>query len=797
MPDADPRPLDALRVLDLTSEIAGPYATKLLRDAGASVVKVERPDGDPLRRWTASQQTLGPGEDGPLFQFLAAGKRSIVLDPRDARDRARFRAFAERADVVVEDWGPGGLEAMGLSPEDWLEVQPRLAIVRISPWGQTGPWAERPANDFTLQAAAGSIEYRGLRDRDPMAAGGRIGEWVAGSYAALAALATWRSCRQTGEGQVVDLSIFESILLCCTTYGDLSGQFNEGPLPRSIDVPSIEPSKDGWVGFCTQTGQQWVDFCSMLGRQDVAENPRYMNMRNRMDDLDFISGMIHEWTRERTTEEIIQVCELLRIPAAPIGNGRDLPGFDHLAARGVYQRAPGGFLQPRAPWRLETAEPTGPAPAPALDADREALLESIEAAAPTPPPLQGDGDLPFSGLRVVDFTAFWAGPYSTSILSDLGADVIKIESIQRPDGMRFAGGLGDGSIWEKSFVYHGANPGKRDVTLKLDDEKGLALAKRLIADADVVIENFSVQVIERFGLDAETIRALNPRAIFVRMPAFGLDGPWRDRAGFAMTVEQVSGLAWVTGYEDLPLVMRGVCDPCGGVHAIFALGLALEERRRTGRGQLLEVALLEPALNLAAEQVIEYSAHGVLLERHGNRMPHAAPQGVFPSRDPEQLVALSVTREEHWRALCRLLDAEEWRHSEALSSHHGRLEQHDVLCDRVAAWVAEHSSEEAVEALLAEGIPASPVQNAHHLMPNDQLIDRRFFQTMKHPVVGEIRYPGLPFRFALFERELHRLPPPTLGQHNREVLQGELGLDDADLEALEREGVIGTRPSFM
>jgi crotonobetainyl-CoA:carnitine CoA-transferase CaiB-like acyl-CoA transferase len=202
-------------------------------------------------------------------------------------------------------------------------------------------------------------------------------------------------------------------------------------------------------------------------------------------------------------------------------------------------------------------------------------------------------------------------------------------------------------------------------------------------------------------------------------------------------------------------------------------------------------------LNLAAEQVIEYSAHGVLLDRHGNRMPHAAPQGLFPSRDPERLVAVSVTREEHWRALCRLLDAKDWRHSEALSSHRGRLEQHDMLCDRVAAWVGEHSSEEAVEALLAEGIPASPVQNAHDLMPNDQLIDRHFFQTMKHPVVGEVRYPGLPFRFALFERELHRSPPPTLGQHNREVLQGELGLDDEDLEALEREGIIGTRPSFM
>ncbi len=421
----------------------------------------------------------------------------------------------------------------------------------------------------------------------------------------------------------------------------------------------------------------------------------------------------------------------------------------------------------------------------------------MEKPAPGGSSAVGHSDLPFAQLRVVDLTAFWAGPYATSILSDLGADVIKVESIQRPDGMRFAGALHNDALWEWSPVFHGANPGKRDITLRLDREEGLRLLKRLIADADILIENFSVRVMPAFGLDEETLEALNPRLLYVRMPAFGLEGPWRDRAGFAMTVEQVSGLAWVTGYEDMPLVIRGACDPLGSLHAIFAIGMALEERRRTGRGQLVEVALVEPALAVAAEQVIEYSAYGVLLGRSANAMPHAAPQGLYETRSPDERVAVSVTTDEQWRGLCQALDAEDWRLSPELSNHEGRLAAHDRLSARLSAWIRTRFRNEVLETLLAAGVPASASVNNHALMPNPQLEARHFFQTMKHPFTGETRYPGFPAIFSAFERDLHRTPPPTLGQHNREILQGELGIEDQEFEQLEEAGVIGTRPDFL
>jgi crotonobetainyl-CoA:carnitine CoA-transferase CaiB-like acyl-CoA transferase len=797
MPVPDPLPFAQIRIVDLTSGISGPYATKLFVDAGAEVVKVEAPSGDSMRKWTASHRELGESESGPLFQFLNAGKSSLVLDPRDALDRSRFAALACWADILIEDWGPGGLEAAGLSAEDLLDENPRLAIVRISPWGQHGPWAEHPANDFTLQAATGSTDYRGIPGREPVAAGGRLAEWACGVFAAVSALAAWRSARQTGDGQIVDLSSFEVAISCLTVFGDLGSQFFEGDLPRSVDVPSIEPTRDGFVGFCTTTGQQWSDFCSMMGHQDLAEDPRYREGRERFEQRDYLRGVIHPWTRERTTDEIIELCELLRLPVSPVGNGRVLPEFDHIVARKIYERAPGGFLQPRPPWRLESTEPAPLRPAPVLDADRKTILRRLDKDPPRAASIEGGSDLPFAGLKVIDLTAFWAGPMATTVLADFGADVIKVESIQRPDGMRFAGAVRNETLWEWSPVFHGANPGKRGITLRLDHEDGLDLLKRLIQDADVVIENFSARVMPAFGLDADAIRALNPRAIFVRMPAFGLEGPWKDRAGFAMNVEQASGLAWVTGYEDMPLVPRGTCDPIGGMHAVFTLGIALEERRRTGLGQMVEIALLEPGLNIAAEQVIEYSAFGVLLGHTGNKMPHAAPQGIFDTSATGELVAVSVTTDAHWRGLCDALGAEDWRHSDALANHRGRFAAHDDLCERIAAWAAGRARGDVIETLLASGVPAAAVINPHGLSPNPQLEARQFFQTMKHPHTGDTRYPGFPARFSALERELHRSPPPTLGQHNREVLQTELGLDDPEIDRLEAAGIIGTRPSFM
>ncbi len=791
-----PYPLDGLRVIDCSTGLAGPYAGKLWVDAGADVVKVEPPGGDPLRRWTASGHALAADEDGAFFQFLNASKRSVVADLDTEDGRALLRELAAGADLVRESFGPGYLEERGLGPDALRRTHPALSVVSISPWGHEGPWANRPATEFTLQAQSGSTGYRGLPERGPVAASGRIGEFAGGAYAALGGTAAWLAARRTGHGQHVDLSLFESVINTMTVFHDLEGQWLEGPLAISIETPSIEPAKDGWVGLCTYTGQQWKDFCTLIGRPEIPEDNRFFDARARMKHLAFIREAMHAWTRERTVDEIVELASAMRIPVAPIGNGRNVLERDHFVARGVFRESPHGFKAPRTPYRLSNSQTRPFGKAPRLDEHAAEIRAEIAApAAPRPAP-EGGSALPLEGIRVVDLSAFWAGPKVTWLLAALGADVVKVESVQRPDGMRFAGAVRNDESWEWSWVFHGVNTGKRGITLNLDDNEGRALLRKLIEGADALVENFSVRVMDHFGLDWETVHAWNPRLSMLRMPAWGLDGPWRDRTGFAANVEQASGLAWVTGYEDMPLIVRGACDPVGGTHAAYALLLALEERRRTGEGQLVECALIEPALNLAAEQVIEWTAYGEFLERNENRGPGAAPQGVYACADDTR-VAIAVASDAQWTGLARALGSPDWARANELTTADGRRTAHDAIDAELGTWCAEHTAEAAAEALLAEGVPAAPLVNAHLIVPNPQLEARGFYQTLAHPRTGTTRYPGLPMHFSGIDSAKRRTPPPTLGQHNTEVLGGDLGLSDAEIERLRAAKVIGERPAWL
>jgi crotonobetainyl-CoA:carnitine CoA-transferase CaiB-like acyl-CoA transferase len=397
-------------------------------------------------------------------------------------------------------------------------------------------------------------------------------------------------------------------------------------------------------------------------------------------------------------------------------------------------------------------------------------------------------------VKVVDLTAWWAGPSATLSLAALGADVVKVESVARPDQMRLAGTRYPPAEgwWEWGPIFHGANLSKRDVTLDLTSPDGLALLRRLIDTADVLIENFTPRVIDQFGLDFDSLRASNPGLVMVRMPAFGLDGPWRDRNGFAQTMEAVSGLAWRTGFEDqLPTLVLGACDPLAGAHTAFATLLALDARAATGEGMLVESVMVESALNVAAEAIVEYGAGAPSLGRQGNRGPDAAPQGVYPASDDESWVALAVETDAEWEALVKALDAPPWAADGGLCTADGRRAHHDLLDAHLGAWTSGRTAEDAVACLSAAGVPAEVVIAARDVIHNPQLRHRGLFETEDHPVTGPHPVPTLPFRLTHVAEWL-RTPSPTLGQHNDEVL-GALGVDADARAELRADDVIGER----
>jgi crotonobetainyl-CoA:carnitine CoA-transferase CaiB-like acyl-CoA transferase len=808
-PSKGTTPLGGLRIVDLSDGVAGGYCTKLLADGGADVVKVEAPEGDSLRHWAIGGQLEGD-IDGPLFEFLACSKRSVVADPACREDRAQVAALLRTADVIVWTRGSPVAELPEFAPDELCRLVPRAIVAAITPFGLAGPWASAPSSDLTLQAWAGTMFGRGSPERPPAQIGGRPAEWLGGLFAAVGVLTAWQRTVQTGTGELLDTSMLESLVLSGQMYGTTKQSTvppgaRRGPERepgRSVMIPSIEHASDDWVGFMVATATMWESFCVMVERPEWIEDQRLYAYAGRALRRPELEKAIREWVERHTAGEVLEMADLLRVPAAPMGNGARVTSLNHFVERNFYLQHPrSGHLQPDVPYTLGgSASRRFPAASPALG--QHSLAR--EARRPAPPAVgsapRAPARWPFEGMRVADFTAFWAGPIVGHFLAMMGADVIHVESVKRPDGIRghTVVTTSDDLWWEWTPQFHGPNTNKRDITLDMGTEDGRRLAHRLIAECDVMLENYAPRVMDQWGLGWDVVSELRPDLIFVRMPAFGLSGPWRDRTGYAQNMEQVSGMAWMTGFSDgPPHVPNGICDPLAGTHATLALLLAVEHRRKTGEGMLVEVPMVGGAVNVAAEQVLEYQAFGHLMQRDGNRGPTAAPQNVYRCADvhgdgsPDAWVALAVETEKQWRGLCQVLERADM--PSAWSTFEGRRMAHDDIDRWIGDWCRDLAGDDVVTRLWSAGVPVAKVLAPAEVQHLVQLQSRRFLETVRHPVAGPQIHYGYPVRFGAGPERLHRSPAPTLGQHNYDVLVDLLGVDPGDYAQLLSTDVIGTR----
>jgi crotonobetainyl-CoA:carnitine CoA-transferase CaiB-like acyl-CoA transferase len=396
-------------------------------------------------------------------------------------------------------------------------------------------------------------------------------------------------------------------------------------------------------------------------------------------------------------------------------------------------------------------------------------------------------------------TGYWAGPLVGHVLALLGAEVIHLESATRPDGARLVGGVPqtEDHFWERGPIFAALNSNKKSLTIDFSDPRGVDLVRRFVTTCDVVVENYTPRVLDQVGLDYEALRAVRPDVVMVRMPGFGLDGPWRDLAAFAFVIEDASGLTWLTGHPDqLPLEPYCVGDPNAGLHALFGLLLALEHRDRTGEGCLVEAAMVDAALNITAEQVIEHSAYGALLARAGNRGPCAAPQNLYQAAGVDEYgrddtwVAIAVASDEQWIALRRAIGEPEWAADAVFATASGRLREHDRIDACLQEWCRENSADDIVERLWDAGVPVAKVIQPHRQPELAQLEYRKFFEEVDHPLIGSSRYSTLPMKFSRVGEKLHLRHAPLLGEHNAELLE-ELGLSPSEIDALEADGIIG------
>ncbi|MBV8787109.1 MAG: CoA transferase [Mycobacterium sp.] len=804
---AQPRiepPLTGYTVVDLSTGIAGAYCTKLLADGGADVIKVEPPEGDPLRSWSASGAGIPPDGDGALFSFLAGSKHSVVADPGNADDVDLVNTLLAAAHAVVWSSGSKTAEQQSFSPAQMCSRHPHLIVMSLTPFGLDGPWRDRAATEFTLQAWSGGIVGlgRGEQDRAPVFVGGQAGEYLAGVYASAAMLTARRSQISSGAGQLLDLSMLETQILSLTYYPVTYFEMHGRPWrdTRRVTVPGVARAKDGLVDVGCGTAQQWFDLCAMVGHPEWIDEESPMTIT---EQATLNADEIYAWFERNTVDEVRELASAFRIPNAPVANGANVTGLDHFAERGSFVRNPGGrFEQPGFPYRMRPAQLRHPQPAPRLGEHTAAYRAA--SPMPRPAPTGPVNRLPLSGIRVIDMTTFWAGPCCTHYLAMLGAEVIHVESTRRPDGTRLIAGvpITEPQWWEKSPIFSALNTNKKGLTLDLQHPRGRELLNRLIATCDVIAENFTPRVLDQLGLDFAAVQSIKPDAVMLRMPGFGLDGPWRDNPAFAYVIEAASGLSWLTGYPDrTPYDPYSIGDPNAGIHALNALLLALEHRRRTGQGVFIEAAMVDAALSISAEQIIEYSAYGALLDRAGNRGPTAAPQNLYLSADIDEFgrldswVAIAVVTDDQWERLSRALGSPSWATDPRLSDLAGRRAHQDLIDERLAAWCEHRGADDIVATLWDADVPVAKVMQPHRQTELAQLAHRGFFEEVDHPVNGTARLSTVPMRMSDGPKVFHTSPAPVLGQHNHELL-AELGLTASEIADLEADGIIGTEPAM-
>jgi benzylsuccinate CoA-transferase BbsF subunit len=400
-----------------------------------------------------------------------------------------------------------------------------------------------------------------------------------------------------------------------------------------------------------------------------------------------------------------------------------------------------------------------------------------------------------AGLRVIDFTWVGVGPLLTKYLADFGAEVIRIESRTHLDSFRFAPPfVGNTPGIERSAHFLNLNTSKSHVTLNLNHPQGRALAYRLIAQADVVAENFTSHVMERWCMTYEDLRQVKPDLVMISLSMAGRTGPHRDVLGFGTVLQAAAGIAYVTGWPDRSPTIPGVAytDWTTPLFGLVALLAALDYRQRTGQGQYIDVSNLEVGVNCLETAILDYTVNGRIQMRAGNEcmagdLPAAAPHGVYRCQGVNRWCAITVGNDQEWQRFCGVLGHPRWTQDARFTTVLARVKHRDALNTLVEAWTTQHPAEDVMARLQEVGIAAGVVQNAADLACDPQLLHRGQSVYLDHPEVGVQRYDAPAFHLTASPAQLR--PVPTLGQHNTCVFKGLLGLSDAEYEALERDGV--------
>ena len=775
--------LDGVRVVEFGDGVAVGYCGALFAACGADVIKVEPPGcGDSVRYLPPFAHGVAAPEASGLHAFLSANKASCVIAP----DSTQAADLAAGADIVLEALGPGKAEALGL-------VDPHRILVSLSWFGSDGRRSDWAGSDAVIQALAGFLYPIGCQEGPPVIPGGYQAQITGGLTAFVAAM----TALVGGGGAHIDQSILEAQ----TTYTENAGVRLAYDGSRSVrkGLNRFEPTypqtiyaaADGWIGVTALTPPQWRACCELIGAPELADDPRFATPLDRSNRAEALDAILIPLFRKRPALEWFHEGQARRLPFALVPSMADLAGLDHFQARELlasYEHPDiGSFSAATIPWKLAATPLRRGGVAPRLG---EHGVQSIGKRVGGPP----KQDPPLAGIRIVDLTMGWSGPLATRHLADMGAEVIKIESCGYPDWWRGWEHTPESLATrehEKSAIFNHMNRNKLGVAIDLTRSEGRALALKLVARADAVIENQATGVMAKLGLSYDELKQVNPQIVMLSLPAFGAEGPWSGYRGYGSTVEQGAGLPHLTGEADGPPLQTHVAygDACGGLNAAGALLVALFHRAQTGEGQRLEISQVECMLQQGVHGTIAQGLSGAPPPRTGNRHPVFVPHGCFACAAPDSWLVIAVTEDAQWAPLCEVIGRPDLA---GLTPSERRAEEGSVEA-AIAAWTATMDADAAMAALQTAGVPAGAVRRSSDLLHDPAIVERGIWSEIERDMVGSKPHPLTPWRYN-GNRAALRSAAPLLGEHNRAVLCDILGLSEDELAALAADSIIGDEP---
>jgi crotonobetainyl-CoA:carnitine CoA-transferase CaiB-like acyl-CoA transferase len=802
--------LSGISVVECGSGVAASFATKLMADLGADVIKVEPPEGDITRRYGPFPGNVPDPEKSGLFIYLNANKHGVALDLSQHKDRAALHSLLAKADLLVHNVAPSQRDQFGLTSAKLGADFPQLVIAAISPFGDTGPYRDWNAYELNVVNAGGwaflSPGASEFPELPPLKAFGHQGDYQGGLHACFAALAAYFHRLESGKGQSIEVSQQECIAgmlemnLMHYTY---AGRETSRLGTRVLGPWKIMDTADGSILAVCVEEDQWRRLVDLMGDPEWAHEEVFQDRLARGRNADALYALMQEWISGWKAQELYHEAQHRRIPFAAVNNMSDLYANAHLAERGFFatldQPGLGKIQLPGAPskyasgWSMRTPAPRlGQHHAELLDDRKSARLSAAASArgiaSETKP------ELPLAGIRVLDFTWAWAGPFCTMQLAHMGAEVIRVETENRGCVTRGLPPFADDVAGpNRAGYYNQYNQGKRSITMDLSKPEAIQIALAMARRCDVVTDNFAAGVMDRLGLGYETIRAQRPDIVMLSMSGYGQTGPLKSYVSYGPPAAATAGFFALSGYQGHGPSEIGVsyADPNAGIFGAVAVMVALLHRKLTGRGQYIDQSQLETALALLPEGLLDYALNGTQPQRSGNRHRWMAPHNCYKSAgDDDKWVSIAVGSDSEWRALCQVMEQPSLADDRRFQRAQARKQNEDALDAIITQWTRARDRWEATRELQRAGVAAFPSMSNKDLATNEHLAERGFLVQLEHPVVGRRIHTGIPWTMSGTPCSI-RHAAPTRGADTDSVLRELLDYSPDRIAKLRDAGVLG------